>query len=63
MAQWVKNSTAVAQVAAEAWVQLLAQKLPRAVSMAIKKKKERKKMKIYLKLGNEAKRHGLSHSH
>ena len=42
MAQWVKNSTAVAQVAAEAWVQLLAQKLPRAVSMAIKKK-ERKK--------------------
>lgn len=37
--QWVKNPTAVVQVAAEAWVCSLAWELPNAASGAKKKKK------------------------
>ena len=37
MAQWVKNPSAVAQVTSEARVPSLAQKLPYAVDVAIKK--------------------------
>ena len=53
MLQWVKNPTAAARVAAEAWpgfatvaalIQTLAQELPCAASAAIKKKKKKKKV-------------------
>ena len=42
MVQWVKNPTAEAQVAAEVQVQSLAEELPCAINMAIKKKREKK---------------------
>ena len=39
VAQWVKNLTAAAWVAAEAWVQSLTWELPYVVDAAIKKRK------------------------
>ena len=39
MTQWVRNPATVAQIAAEVWVQSLAQERPYATGATIKKKK------------------------
>ena len=45
MAQWVKNPTVATWITVEVWVLSLAQELPYAVGMPIKKKKKKKKKK------------------